>query len=140
MMWAAEWLEMVTLVALEKEGLRIEAWLRASSWSFTLSTLLSKKASCCDFSSVGDSLSSGVGANEDVAFESELSPGTRSLFCWASSAASEMEIAEAFLRKDLNWNFFGGLKVLRMFCSFSERALIACMYQLACEAEQQVGA
>lgn len=34
-------------------------------------------------------------------------------------------MADGFLRAVLNWNFLGGLKVSRMFWSFSESALMA---------------
>lgn len=52
--------------------------------------------------------------------------GARSRCEAASSAASEMEIALAFLLRVLKANFLGGLKVARMVCSFSDRALTAC--------------
>lgn len=75
------------------------------------------------FSSRGDSLSSGVGANDDVAFEVSDSVGALSFCDLASSAASLMEMADAFLRV-LKENFLGGANELRMFWSFSERDLI----------------
>lgn len=57
--------------------------------------------------------------------------GARSRCEAASSAASEMEIALAFLLRVLKANFLGGLKVARMVCSFSDRALTACAAGLA---------
>jgi hypothetical protein len=85
---------MVTVFALEKDGLRT---LSASSSSAP--SLLLAKASLSVFSSVGDNLSNGVGANEEVAFEvSDAYPGTRSLLFCASSAASESEMADGFFR------------------------------------------
>lgn len=81
-------------------------------------------ASCWVFCSPGESLSKGVGANEEFALEvSEVYTGARSLCDWASSAASDIEIAEAFLRV-LKVNFFGGLNAFRVSCSFSESPLI----------------
>lgn len=56
---------------------------------------------------------------------SEVMMGARSRCDAASSAASEIEIAEAFLGRVLKANFLGGLKVWRMFWSFSDKALIA---------------
>jgi hypothetical protein len=44
-------------------------------------------------------------------------------FNFCDSAPLDVEAAGAFLR-DLNENFFGGLKELRVVCSFSESALI----------------
>lgn len=83
------------------------------------------RADSCSFRSPGDSLSRGVGAKEEFVFDvSEVRTGARRRCEAASSTASEMEIAEAFLRV-LKANFLGGLKVWRMFWSFSERALTA---------------
>ena len=68
------------------------------------------------FSSFGESFSKGVGAKVEFVLEfSEVYPGTRNLFCLASSAASDREMAELFLRAVLNWNFFGGANSFRMF-------------------------
>jgi hypothetical protein len=56
-----------------------------------------------------------VGANEEFVFDvSEVTTGARRRCEAASSAASEIEIAEVFLRV-LKANFFGGLKVWRIF-------------------------
>ena len=88
---------MVILVAFENEGLRTPVPL--SMPSIPSSSVLSNDTSCCLFSSPGDNLSSGVGANEEFVFEvSDASTGARSRCDLASSAASFMDIAEGFLR------------------------------------------
>ena len=61
------------------------------------------------------------------------SDATRARMSAASSAASARERALAFfpkgvvefLERDLKANFLGGLKEVRIVCSFSERALMA---------------
>lgn len=125
MMVIALWLLMLMLVTAENEGRRTPPFV-SSMPSLTMAVpFCSDRAASCSFRSPGDSLSSGVGAKEEFVLDtSEVTIGPRRRCEAASSAASEMEIAEAFLRV-LKANFLGGLKVWRMFCSFSERALIA---------------
>lgn len=77
------------------------------------------------FSSLGLSFSRGVGEKLEFALElSVLYPpargGTVKLFCCASSAASLRDIAEAFFRPDLNWNFLGGANSVRTAWRFEE--------------------
>ncbi len=67
--------EIVTFVDFEKEGFRIPRPLAASSMPSS-STFSAAAASSCFCSSPGDSLSSGVGANEElVADPSFANPG-----------------------------------------------------------------
>ena len=116
------WFEMFTLLAFANDGFCMSVAL--SAWAPSVACPCNSSLSV--FSSVGDIFSSGVGANEEVAFEvSDAYPGTRSLLCCANSAASERDIAEGFLRAVLNWNFLGGSKELRMVWSFADRALTA---------------
>lgn len=82
-------------------------------------------AASCSARSPGERRSSGVGAKEELVVELVFeTTGARRRWDAASSAASEMEIALAFLRV-LKANFLGGLKVVRMVWSFSDSALIA---------------
>lgn len=69
--------------------------------------------------------SSGVVSNEDAP-EAE-NPGAESLCFAANSAASLIEIAEAFFlgNPDLKENFWRGANDVFIFCNFSERALMA---------------
>jgi hypothetical protein len=86
------------------------------------------RATSCSLRSPGDRRSSGVGANDELVLEvSDEMIGARRRCEAASSAASEMDMADAFLRV-LKANFLGGLKVWRIVCSFSERALMAWNY------------
>jgi hypothetical protein len=66
------WLDMVMLEAFENEGFRIaELAAPSSSWAPERFLLIGNSGS--GFSSVGDSLSRGVGAKDELAFEvSEL--------------------------------------------------------------------
>jgi hypothetical protein len=110
------WFASEIWVACEKEGLRIPP---------PVSSMPSVGPLGSGFSSLGESRSRGVGANEEFVLEvSDVRVGALSFCVFASSAASEREIADAFLRV-LNWNLRGGLKELRVVCSFSDRALIA---------------
>lgn len=131
MMCRSSCFEIVILVAWEKDGVRMPVPLRSMPSCCSSSSTPCNEASRCAFSSRGESLSSGVGENEELVIEvSEAWKGGAASRCdFASSAASFMDIAEAFLRV-LNANFLGGLKVLRVFCSFSESALIACGAQI----------
>jgi hypothetical protein len=97
---------MAIFVALENEGLRTPGPSCIPSELFS-STFPS--ASWCLASSKGRSLPSGVCVSAGSLF--------------VVLTAFEGGITEAFLRV-LNENFFGGLKVLRMACSFSDSALI----------------
>lgn len=125
MMVRALWLLMWMLGAVEKEGRRTPPCV-SSMPSLTVAVLFcGDRAASCSFRSPGESRSRGVGAKEEFVLDmSEVTIGARRRCEAASSAASEMEIADAFLRV-LKANFLGGLKVWRMFCSLSERALIA---------------
>lgn len=107
------WLDIATLLAFDNDG----CWIldALSPCSFLVpSVVLSNWRPSSPFSSDGESLSRGVGANDVVLEVSERSPGILSLFCRASSAASERDMAEGFLRAVLNWNFLGGANVLRI--------------------------
>jgi hypothetical protein len=117
MMWMSLWCASEICVAREKEGLRTPP---------PVSSMPSVGAALgSGFSSLGERRSRGVGANDEFVLDvSDVRVGARSFCVWASSAASEREIADAFLRV-LNWNFRGGLNELRVVCSFSERALMA---------------
>lgn len=117
--------EMVILVAFVNVGL----WIFTSfARSPRPSSSILLMASCWLFCSPGESLSSGVGAKEELALDvSDTYTGGYSLCDLASSAASVIEIAEAFLRV-LNVNFLGGLNELRVSWSFSVRALTSWYY------------
>ena len=125
MMVSPAWLLMWMLVELEKEGRRIPPCV-SSMPSFAVGGSFGGVAvACCLFRSLEDGLSSDVGALGELGFDvSGAAIGSRRRGEAASSAAPETEIADAFLRV-LKANFLGGLKVWRMVCSFSERALIA---------------
>lgn len=116
---------MLMLVTAENEGRRTPPFVSSIPSLTTAGLFCRPRATSCSFRSPGDSLSRGVGAKEEFVFDvSEVKMGARRRCDAASSAASEIEIADAFLRV-LKANFLGGLKVWRMFWSFSERALIA---------------
>lgn len=117
----AVWLAMWMLVASEKEGWCGESLVLGSR----VGVGAELRAASCSLRSPGERRSSGVGAKEEFVLEvSDVTIGARRRCEAASSAASEMEIADAFLRV-LKANFLGGLKDWRIFCSFSERALMA---------------
>lgn len=120
------WLFMLMLVAAENEG-RLTPPPVSSIPSLAIEvSFTNPKAISCSFRSPGDNLSSGVGANEEFVFDvSEVKIGARRRCDAASSAASDMDIAEAFFGRVLKANFLGGLKVWRIVWSFSESALIA---------------
>lgn len=145
MMCTLLWLEMVMLVAWEKEGLRIVEWfgrglslLRTSSPSkvsrdSSRSLVMSSFSSSVAGSGAGERGSVGVGANEDaleVSFDAK--PGTWRRCFEASSAASFREMADAFLRgkPDLKANFWRGANVVWIFWNLSVRALMACFQRL----------
>jgi hypothetical protein len=109
------WLPMWMLVAAENEGRRTPPFV-SSMPSLTVAVPCCRlRTASCSFRSPGGGLSSGVGANEEFVFDvSEVTTGARRRCEAASSAASEIEIAEVFLRV-LKANFFGGLKVWRIF-------------------------
>lgn len=113
------------LVASEKEG---RCGMPVGGASARKGVGAAERAASCSLRSPGERRSSGVGAKEELVLEvSEVMIGARRRCEAASSAASEMEIADAFLRV-LKANFLGGLKDWRMVCSFSERALIAWLF------------
>lgn len=75
----ASCLDIVTFVAVENEGFRIPG--PPSMPSMPSSSTVSAAKSSCFFSSPGDNLSNGVGANEELPFDvSETYTGARS-FC-----------------------------------------------------------
>lgn len=120
------WLLILMLVAEENEGRLTPPFVSSIPSLVTEVPLASPNATSCSFRSPGDNLSSGVGANDEFVFDvSEVTIGARRRCDAASSAASDIEIAEAFFARVLKANFLGGLKVWRMVWSFSESALIA---------------
>lgn len=111
MMLRALWLLMCMLVAAEKDGRRTPPFVSEMPSLTIIVSFRSESAASCSFRSPGESLSSGVGAKEEFVLDvSEVTIGARRRCEAASSAASEIEIADAFLRV-LKANFLGGLKV-----------------------------
>lgn len=111
MMLIALWSLMCMLVTAEKDGRRTPPFVSEMPSLTTAVLFCSESAASCSFRSPGDSLSSGVGAKEEFVLDvSEVTIGARRRCEAASSAASEMEIADAFFRV-LKANFLGGLKV-----------------------------
>lgn len=112
---SAVWLLMWMLVAVEKDGRRVPpSPLVLGMPSLTGAAVVVGavcKAASCSLRSPGERRSSGVGAKEEFVLDvSEVTNGGARRRCEAaSSAASEMEIADGFLRV-LKANFLGGLK------------------------------
>lgn len=116
--WSLSWFEILIFDAVENDGRRMP---EPSCIPSDSCTSMFTEIADCPLSALGDALSACVGAVDWFVM-------ALSRVAIALAEASTVGAVAAFLRV-LKENFFGGLKVLRTFWSFSERLLTACYCQ-----------